>query len=61
MLRQAVGLPKEEAEAAVDFDYGRFTPLTPEESVSQMIATTAGLTLDRSGEFIRYDGGAMSW
>ena len=61
MLRQAVGLTKKEAEAAVDFDYGRFTPLTPEESVSQMIATTAGLTVDRSGEFIRYDGGAMSW
>ena len=61
MLRQAVGLTKEEAEAAVDYEYGRFTPLTTEQSVSQMIATTAGLTVDRSGEFIRYDGGAMSW
>ena len=61
MLRQAVGLPKAEAEAAEDFDYGRFTPLTTEQSVSQMIAATAGLTPDRSGEFIRYDGSSMSW
>lgn len=61
MLREAVGLTQEEAEAATDYDYKRFDPLTTEQSVSQMIATLDGLTLDRTGDFLNYDGGAIPW
>lgn len=61
MLREAVGLSQEEAEAATDYDYKRFNPLTTEQSVSQMIATLDGLTLDRTGDFLNYDGGSIPW
>ncbi|MEQ8733839.1 MAG: SDR family oxidoreductase [Rhodospirillaceae bacterium] len=61
MLREAFGLDQETAEAAEDYDYGGFTPLTTEQSVSQMIATTAGLTLERSGDFLNYDGTIIPW
>lgn len=61
MLREAVGLSQEDAEAATDYDYERFTPLTTAESVSQMIDTLNGLTLERSGDFINYDGSSVPW
>ncbi|MBT5240628.1 MAG: SDR family oxidoreductase [Rhodospirillaceae bacterium] len=61
MLREAVGLTQEEAEAATDYDYRRFQPLTTEESISQMIATLDALTLDRSGDFLNYDGSTIPW
>lgn len=61
MLREAVGLTQEQAEAATDYDYKRFDPLTTEQSVSQMIATLDGLTLDRTGDFLNYDGGTIPW
>jgi NAD(P)-dependent dehydrogenase (short-subunit alcohol dehydrogenase family) len=61
MLRQAFGMEKAEAEATEDFDYRGFKPLTTEQSISQMIATTAALTLDRSGDFLNYDGSTIPW
>ena len=61
MLREAFGMAQAEAEASDDFDYGGFTPLTTEYSVSQMIATISGLTLARSGDFINYDGSTIPW
>ena len=61
MLRQAFGMSKAEAEAAEDFDYRGFRPLTTEESVSQMRTTIAGLTLDSSGNFLSYDGSTIPW
>ena len=61
MLRQAFGMSKAEAEAAEDFDYRGFRPLTTEESVSQMRTTIAGLTLDSSGDFLSYDGSTIPW
>lgn len=61
MLREAVGLTQEEAEAATEYDYERFQPLTTEQSVSQMIATLDDLTLDRTGDFLNYDGGTIPW
>ena len=61
MLREAFGMSQAEAEAATDFDYRGFTPLSTTESVSQMIATIDGLTLDRSGDFIHYDGNSVRW
>ncbi len=61
MLRQAFGLPKAEAEAAEDFDYSGFTPLTTEQSVSQMRATIGTWDLSRSGNFLNYDGKDLPW
>ena len=61
MLRQAFGMSKAAAEAAEDFDYRGFRPLTTEESVSQMRTTIAGLTLDSSGDFLSYDGSTIPW
>jgi NAD(P)-dependent dehydrogenase (short-subunit alcohol dehydrogenase family) len=61
MLREAVGLTQEEAEAATDYDYKRFKPLTTKESVSQMISTLDALTLDLSGDFLNYDGKTIPW
>lgn len=61
MLREAFGMSQADAEVATDFDYRGFTPLTTEDSVSQMRATVAGLTLEQSGEFLRYDGSAVRW
>lgn len=61
MLREAVGLTQEEAEAATDYDYKRFKPLTTEESISQMIVTLDALTLERSGDFLNYDGSTIPW
>jgi len=61
MLREAFGLDQATAEASDDFDYGGFSPLTTEQSVSQMRATTASLTLERSGDFLNYDGTTIPW
>lgn len=61
MLREAVGLTQEEAEAATDYDYKRFKPLTTEESISQMISTLDALTLGQSGDFLNYDGRTIPW
>lgn len=61
MLREAVGLTQEEAEAATDYDYKRFQPLTTEESISQMISTLNALSLDQSGDFLNYDGRTIPW
>jgi NAD(P)-dependent dehydrogenase (short-subunit alcohol dehydrogenase family) len=61
MLREAFSMAQAEAEASDDFDYGGFTPLTTEDSVSQMIATISGLTLARSGDFLNYDGSTIPW
>lgn len=61
MLREAVGLTQEEAEAATDYDYKRFTPLTTEESISQMISTLDALSLSQSGDFLNYDGRTIPW
>lgn len=61
MLREAVGLTQEEAEAATDYDYKRFQPLTTEDSISQMISTLDALTLDQSGDFLNYDGRTIPW
>ncbi|NKB44480.1 MAG: SDR family NAD(P)-dependent oxidoreductase [Alphaproteobacteria bacterium] len=61
MLREAVGLTQAEAEAATNYDYKRFKPLTTKESISQMIETLDQLTLDRSGDFLNYDGRTIPW
>jgi NAD(P)-dependent dehydrogenase (short-subunit alcohol dehydrogenase family) len=61
MLRQAIGMSKAEAEAAEDFDYRGFTPLTAEQSVSQMRTIFDRLTLARSGDFLNYDGAEIPW
>ena len=61
MLRQAFGMAKADAEAAEDFDYRGFTPLTTEQSVSQMRATIDGLTVERSGLFLNYEGKDVPW
>lgn len=60
MLRQGFGLTKEEAEATDTHDFG-FTPMTPEQSVTQMIKTIESLTIERSGDFLRYDGATVPW
>jgi NAD(P)-dependent dehydrogenase (short-subunit alcohol dehydrogenase family) len=61
MLRTAFGASKDEAESDEEFDYGGFSPLTTEESVSQMRATIEALTLEGSGEFLQYDGKSVPW
>ena len=61
MLREAFGMTQAEAEATEDFDYRGFTPLSTTDSVSQMIATIESLSLDSSGDFVRYDGDTMRW
>ncbi len=61
MLRQAFGLSKAEAEANEDFDYRGFSPLTTEDSVAQMRDVIAGLSVERSGDFVQYDGTEMPW
>lgn len=61
MLREAVGLTQEEAEAATDYDYKRFQPLTTQESISQMISTLDALSMDQSGDFLNYDGRTIPW
>lgn len=61
MLREAFGMSQAEAEAAEDFDYRGFTPLSTTDSVSQMIDTIEDLTLESSGDFVRYDGDNMRW
>ncbi len=40
---------------------GELKLIRPEESVGAMIALTAGLTPERSGVFLNYDGSTMPW
>jgi len=62
MLRQSYGrMSPQEAEAAVDFEFPGFTPMMPEDSVTKMIRTIESLDLDRSGDFLRYDGAPLPW
>lgn len=62
MTRQSYGrMSPEEAEAALDFKFPGFTLMMPEESVSKMITTIESLDLDRSGDFLRYDGAPLPW
>lgn len=64
MLREAIGQKQAEAEAAIESGApfpGAFKPLTPVESVAQLIARIAELDMARSGTFISYDGSALPW
>jgi len=65
MLREAVGVPQAEAEAAVArgdaFPLASFKPLTTEQSVSALIARIGELDQSTSGKFLNFDGAELPW
>ena len=64
MLREAMGQPQAEAQAAIESGApfpGAFKPLSPEDSVRQLIARIDELDLARSGTFLSYDGQTLPW
>ncbi|MDX2221956.1 MAG: SDR family oxidoreductase [Rhodospirillaceae bacterium] len=64
MLREAMGMTRAAAEESLEQGAafpGSFKPLTPEDSVAQLIVRIDGLTMDTSGNFVAYDGQALPW
>ncbi len=60
MLRRAFGATRT-TENDPDFDFGKFIPLSPEESVSQLRQRIAELSIKSSGIFINYEGREIPW
>ena len=60
MLRRGFGAT-EANENDANFDFGRFVPLTPQQSVEHLRARIDELDAEKSGLFFNYDGNSIPW